>query len=64
MGTLGIVGIVAVVIGIVLIILAFTKFRRTSENEVSRDFFVSPLFIIGALVIVAGVITGILGSRQ
>ena len=64
MNTITIVGIVAAVIGVVMLIIAFATFRRTSENEVSRDFFISPVFIIGVIILIVGIVVGAVGMRQ
>lgn len=64
MGALGVVGIVLAVVGIVLLLIAFFTFRRSSENEVSKDFFISPVFIAGAILLIVGIVIGAVAMRQ
>lgn len=64
MGTLGIIGIVSAILGIILLLIAFFTFRRSSENEVSRDFFISPVFIVGAVLLITGIVIGAVAMRQ
>ena len=60
MSPLGIISIIGLVVSVVLILISFATFRRTSEAEISRDFLVSPTFIIGGVMLVVSIVLGII----
>lgn len=46
--------------GIIVLLLGFVTFKRKSENELSREVLKTPAVIVGALLLVASFIVGVL----
>lgn len=49
------------IIGVILVLSSFLNFSRSSENELSKDFTHSPLFISGTIVVILSIIIKFLG---
>lgn len=55
-----IIGIIGIIVGVILLVISFFTFKRDDENEISKDFMVSPFFIIGAIVLVVSIVLTII----
>ena len=52
---------VTLIVGVILVLASFLNFSRNKEHELSKDFTSSPMFIIGAIVIVVSIIIKFIG---